>query len=413
MKKIKICFVFLLICMLSFFFDTKEVKAYIFTQSSPVVNTFTVQGMAQVTIKYTFVNLDGTTYSLQSDVVDDYFIGAEINLTSIQLSGVVCARIGNEINGSTYNSTTYTVQGATVIEQFYYQQVYDVTFHYNNGTLDSTRLGFYNQPLGTLPEPTREACATQGNDTYENRQCEYVYLIEGWYYDSGLTQLADATDLVTGDVDLYAKWNAVYYHYHLGGEIEFDGIDDILDSDVKLMSDENLNRDFDLTFTIVSQNSDYNYNSGKAQPTIMNAKDEGNSKYPGFVVRNNSGINAGGSASDYGKVWTKGRWSASGSGTNNYSHDMRDLAENETYTYEFKRRNGIVTCSVTSSTRGVRFSDDPVYDQSYWTLNQHSEETVTFGDAMKNDNPMGRNWKGKLANIKIKIYVEDEVLNQP
>jgi len=405
MRNNKILIVFLLACILSFFCPIKKVSAIAMTNSQSIVNTFTISNTASVTYKYTFVDLNGNRTQLQADTTTTEYNGTVIDLQAIQLNQTA-AYIQNIINGQDYNGNTYTINGNTVIEQVYHELVYTLHFESDGGTSYSDRVIFPNQAIGDLPTPIKEGCLIEGSGTYDERSCSYGFEFVGWYTDSGLTNAYDPTMVPTSDVTVYAKWNGIYYYYNFGGQYEFDGVDDILDTHVKLLNEQNIDRDFDLTFEIVVEDVAYNSTSNSTQPTIMNAKDEGDSKYPGFVVRNNT-------RETHGKIYTKGRFSSSGSGFNNYEKNI--YPSGIPLSYHFKRRNGLVTVTIESNgTVLTDYDNVTIYDQnasqvaSYRSSFTYSETSVTFGNATKNGSPMPRYWKGTLANMKVVVYKEGD-----
>ena len=86
MRNNKILIVFLLACILSFFYPIKKVSAIAMTNSQSVVNTFTISNTATVTYKYTFVDLNGNRTQLQADTTTTEFNGTVIDLQAIQLN---------------------------------------------------------------------------------------------------------------------------------------------------------------------------------------------------------------------------------------------------------------------------------------------------------------------------------------
>ena len=405
MRNKTIFVMFLLACILSFFFSLKEVYAIAKTSSSAVVNTFTVQETATVTYKYTYVDEHGVSSVIQPDINTIEFVGTVINLQPIQISQPY-AYIQYIINGQDYTGNTYTISNNTVIEQVYHEVVYTLHFESDGGTTYPDRVIFAGQPIGNLPTPIKESCLIEGTGTYDERACSYGFEFVGWYTDSGFTNAFDPTSSPTGDVTVYALWNGIYYYYNFGGQYEFDGVDDILNSHVRLLNEENIDRDFDLTFEIISEDVNYNKNSGKQQPTIMNAKNEGNNTYPGFVARNNTGDSTG-------TIHNKGRFSSNSSGFNNSETTV--LPADIPLHYHYKRRNGLVTLTVTSNGEVVNnIEDKVVYDQNssqiaaYRESFTYSDIEVTFGDATKNGQPMGRYWKGTLADMKVVVYKEGD-----
>lgn len=185
------------------------------------------------------------------------------------------------------------------IDGYRERESYRVTFHYEDG--DTTgQPTYYNryedQQIGTLPTPTKQG-----------------YTFDGWYTDNQqyTTQVSDTT-IVTGNMELYAKWNEIIdnldYVFYLPGKCTFNGSSvsmssstndcistinptgsdinyvtsnkNFIDTGVDLYSHTNIGKDYEIGFTI----EQYNPTDNPYRAVIMNTKKE-ESPYPGAVFR--------------------------------------------------------------------------------------------------------------------------------
>ena len=156
-----------------------------------------------------------------------------------------------------------------------YDDPYIVTFEPNNGDAQTTKPVIKTETVGTLPSIKYDDCVGETGD-YDTRQCTYFYKFEGWYKESTFETKVDETFVPTENITLYAKWRKVFYS-HDESKV-FDGTN-YLDTGVKLFSEENVHKNFELTFEITDING-----TQTSQATIVNAMLE-KSPYPGFVFR--------------------------------------------------------------------------------------------------------------------------------
>jgi len=97
----------------------------------------------------------------------------------------------------------------------------------------------------------------------------------GTYYKEG--QAVKNLTQTNGDIiELYAIWSYKLYTYD--GEYEFTG-NNYIDTGVYLFADSTVNRDFEISFEIISRNK---FNG---QPTMLSCMDETGSPWPGIVYR--------------------------------------------------------------------------------------------------------------------------------
>lgn len=132
----------------------------------------------------------------------------------------------------------------------------------------------------TLPTPTRTG---------------YDFL--GWYSDSSFTNRVGGGGTsytpTSQNITLYAKWGQqgvpqtelpIVYQY--AGQYTFDGTNNI-NTGIKLFDQANYQKDFEISFNIVSIAND-----NISQASLVNAKFENESaNYPGFVYRLDSNLN--------------------------------------------------------------------------------------------------------------------------
>lgn len=159
------------------------------------------------------------------------------------------------------------------------RSTYKVNFHNNGGT-------------GTMESMTMNYNETK--KISKNTFTREDYNFEGWNTQadgSGINyadeQEINNTTYVDGnEINLYAKWtkNPGYIHT---GDIIFDGENGenpYIDTGICLFSEENINKDFEVSFEIKSRDSNDGYKTG-AYPTIMCAMDERGAPYAGMAYR--------------------------------------------------------------------------------------------------------------------------------
>ena len=208
------------------------------------------------------------------------------------------------------------------------------------------------------------------------------------YYDEEevLNLSTTNNDVVT----LYAQYVKSEFDYE--GEISFDGIDDYLDTGINILSRENVDRDFDIDFTIVYVDPDLENPVEKYQTTIMNAKDEthpvSGEIVPGFVVRipydNTDTVN-------FVSYWKN----------NGSSQDHRERTSNLPIQVHYERRNQVVTLRYTYNDTTVEYE---LYDQKLAPLNNYSPLNIVFGASQDKNQEYTRFFKGTIKDIHIEVY---------
>lgn len=345
MKRIKLYLVLLILCISSLFF-IKGIYGVFTKITIPSVNKITINQNTSYTVVHEIMNLDGTTYSeythvdypnisigttvtpsvltiegfnspsTQTVTLDSYnntvityrytrkqytltinnsnyvttstpsgtyYYGQEINLVAAATNNN-----GNPFSKWSNNETnpdyTFILTGNTTIEPIY-AVPYTITYHPNNGDSLIIDTVAQSQSLGVLPTVTYDDCVLTTGD-YHARQCSNVYKFEGWYTDSNFTTQVNEDYVPTGNMDLYAKWNKIYYEYN--GTYTCDGTN-YIDTEVKLFNQLNADKDFIISFT-VDQNNGYVSSTGD-RGTIFTDMNETGEPFPGIhFFTNNSGV---------------------------------------------------------------------------------------------------------------------------
>ena len=255
-----------------------------------------------------------------------------------------------------------------------------------------------------LPTLTREDCRiprTSPTDDLDEHGCTFVAEFDGWFLDEEFTQPVTSPYTPSGDTTLYAKWNGVYYHYRESSVRTYSGTQgDYDDSGIVLYNSENRERDYNISFDILEIGV-----SSFAQPTIMNAKYEKSSlNYPGYVVRFNTGT--------FTRIQLTGKWNSDYTkwiyhDNSVYNEPATAAATTTPIHFEFHRRDGVVTYIVT----GIGKDGVPIHETgTIFTQHNDSYElpdeiptTVTFGSTIDEHGIPMRFFRGKLANMEVKI----------
>ena len=212
----------------------------------------------------------------------------------------------------------------------------------------------------------------------------------GTHYDD-MEEVRDLSDIDEDIVTLYAEWWEIKYSHV--GETVFDGTGaDFIDTGVNIFSTENMNKDFEIRFKFISVDDDQlnSFPVDPKQPTIFNAKDESNSKWPGLNVRFNGDIT---------KFYATYRW---GNGTTNVPGNGIAVA-NAPIEIIYRRKTINISKVITIEYKYGNYDSGEIttIDQSSWTLNQPFATNVAFGGYFDANNQPGRFFKGKLADMII------------
>ena len=341
-----------------------------------------------------FINLTNEDYIYEGVTFDSSFYSndeIEFDVTGLNINDTVLA------NQSVQATITFKYAGSNTtnntldsILNFKFRRANAVYVHFdtNGGTAVNTLELDIGDQIGTLPEPTKVICPSPGPGTYHDRGCTFVGELVGWYLEPNFVTPVTPTYTVTQDTTIYAKWHSEYENYTHIPLIAFNGVDEFLDTGINLYSEDNLNKDFDITFDIVDIDYSYQASGAQQQPTIMNSKDESQNTYPGFVLRfNTNNSNA---------IYSVYRWNSLNS---NKQFSSTTLPIHITY----KRRNGVVTFSAATDNT-TYYNDLQLFNQSTWTLTQYHSKNVVFGSSYNSAGVAFRFFKGSLANIEVTAY---------
>ena len=258
-----------------------------------------------------------------------------------------------------------------------------VTFDVDGGTPQPQELHLGpGTAIGTLPTPTKEICANTTGSTPEERGCTFIGEFQGWFLEPEFTTQVDQNYVVNEDITLYAKWHSTY-EQQIIESMDFDGVDDCLDMNINVYSEDNKDQDFDINFDIVSFEKTNN-----TQPTIMNVKDEENSLFPGLVIRFNTGSIT--------TINLNSRW-------NTTRKNLSIQSSSAPVHVEVIRRDGVVQASLTGTgTDNVALTT--LYNQSSWQLNRPFPHPITLGCIYNSEGNKDRFFKGRLENIDVKVH---------
>ena len=173
----------------------------------------------------------------------------------------------------------------------------------------------------------------------------------------------------SGDViTLYAIWMPLTYEY--AGEYVFTG-SNYIDTGLYLFNKHTINRDFEINFEIVSQTY------GANQATIVNAKDETGSPWPGIAFRYYSNTEYELSASNY------------------VSSQKPRFQISTTTKVSIKRENNILYVKINDG------SYTSILDMS--RIPSAFDVPVTFGASLNGSGKPQRYFKGTLRNMRVTI----------
>lgn len=255
---------------------------------------------------------------------------------------------------------------------------YFVHFDANGGTGTMDNQQF---TVGGIPKPLSPNQYTRTN-----------YVFRGWntlpngtgtHYDD--EEAVYNLSIIDGDVvTLYAEWWKIEYS-HVGDAVFNGTASTFIDTGVNIFSATNIGKDFEIRFTFKSVDSDI-LDVSPTQPTIFNAKDESNNKYPGINVRFDGSITTMNPSYRWGGSTVK--VPSGGISVNNAPVD-----------FVFKRKNGVITMQY--SYEGFTSEELTLITQSSWTLNQPFATNVAFGGYFGSNNQPGRFFKGTLSDMII------------
>lgn len=260
----------------------------------------------------------------------------------------------------TYKTSSGSENKNAIILKFDFSKVYTITFDANEGTVDiSNKMVLENSTYGILPTPSRIG-----------------YRFLGWYTKKEDGVKIESTTQVTinNDQTLYARWgNSGNKNYAYNGDYVFDGTN-YIDTGVYLFSEENISKNFEVSFEIKQRVSKIQY------PTMVSAMDETGSPWPGIVYRLKSA--------------TQDELAANASTSSNVNKIYQNSTVNKV---SIKRINNIIYICFNDEfdTRVVDFSS---------MLSNPFEIPVTFGAALDSDGNPFRYFNGTLANMSVEFY---------
>lgn len=162
--------------------------------------------------------------------------------------------------------------------------------------------------------------------------------------------------------------------YRLDGMIYFDGTN-YIDTGINLFSSENGDKDFDISFTLEE------LKTNNAQATLVNAKNEADSTYPGFAYRYESG-----------KMSMTARWP----GQSNVSQP--DASTTYPKNVNISRRDGIIYYKIRNG------EETTLIATSMESLTKTFDVNLTFGASIDSSGNPFRYFKGYVSDIKVEVY---------
>ena len=162
--------------------------------------------------------------------------------------------------------------------------------------------------------------------------------------------------------------------YKLDGIIHFDGTN-YIDTGINLFSNENGNKDFDISFTL----EDVETNTSQA--TLVNEKNESDNTYPGFAYRFENG-----------KMNMTARWP----GQDNSA--ITDTSNTFPRQINISRRNGIIYYKIGNSEEKI------LIETPLESLTKSFNVNLTFGASINSSGNPFRFFKGYVSDIKVEIH---------
>ena len=160
--------------------------------------------------------------------------------------------------------------------------------------------------------------------------------------------------------------------YKHEGEYAFNGTSDYIDTGLQLFSEENFNKDFEISFDVISIDP-----NNDNQATMVNGKNERINSYPGFVYR---AYKADQTVRFEAKAGT-------GSGAKNKQSEIKKVV--------ISRIDSVMYLSINEGEK------KQVYD--YTNFSSYFDVPITIGASLNNKGQPFRFFKGTLSNIVIKV----------
>lgn len=295
----------------------------------------------------------------------------------IQINGGTTERLGTYL-GSTFNETT--VLGASIDGN-------GNPWRYFKGTLSNITIIASEAESYTIQFNANGGTGTMNNQDffYANTQnlnsnlfIRNGYIFRGWntksdgsgtFYENNQS-VRNLTNTENDIVDLYAMWAEAEYQYN--GEYVFTG-SNYLDTGIYLFSEGILDKDFDISFEIVSRDTT------TFQATIMSAMDESGSPWPGIVYRVQSANEDNLAANVNGSIKTDKKYNKNGINK-----------------VMIKRRSGVIYVNFNDGT------DERLLDMT--SLTTTFDSPLIFGCSLDGSGNPQRYFTGKLKNMSVLIY---------
>ena len=312
-----------------------------------------------------------------TNIEEEYtFESKDPSIASIDSSG----KVTGISQGNTEIIITGISSGKTVtIPVNVIENYYVISFNTKGGSsIDDLKIN-QGSKIGSLPTPIKSG-----------------YTFDGWYLESTYLTNIDENYVPTGNTNLYAKWSGNQFEtvFSQEGACTFNGSSSnitgsecsnysdqtYINTNIKLFSEENYQKDFEVGFTIVSRGDNSN------NDTMMNAKDEKGSPYPGIVYR-----------------------------VKDASYDNISVAANSSVSLKTDYDNSTITKVVYKRINGmlyISFNDGEDVELIDMTdLIYKFDTPVTFGASLNGSGNPQRYFKGTLSNMYVKLgtYKEEGV----
>ncbi len=290
-------------------------------------------------------------------------------------------------SGTTYNNkqsvTDLAAPGGVITLYAQWLETIHYTIHFDansgSGTMNDLTLS-----VDDNPQPLTQNAFTKTG-----------YMFVGWNTaadGSGTTykdeeEVQNLTSLPNDVITLYAQWMRVLYSN--AGLYEFDGtVNTFIDTGVNLYDQTNLNKDFEIRFTVneIGATNDY-----ANQATILSVKDESNPKWPGFNLRFPTSGNS--------PIQVNYKWRGS---TGNSSTATTIAANKIPAQIIIRRKNKQVSVQYIDK-NGNDSGIIDMYNQNSWALDNYFADNVSFGGIYNSSHNPDRFFTGKVSDMLILI----------
>lgn len=285
-------------------------------------------------------------------------------------------------SGTTYTNkqsiTDLASQGETITLYAQWKDPFHYNIHFDSnggtGTMENQSFIYNSVPIALSKNTfTKEGYIFTGWNTEVDGS--------GTYYNDE-EKVSNLSEIDNDTITLYAQYLKISYINN--GSTTFDGtINTFIDTGVNLYSQETIDKDFEIKFTIdeIDENGMNQY-----LPTIFNGKDESNEVWPGFCVRINK----------FSAITPVYKWN----NTIGQSTILANIPFNKVpINFTIRRRNGVVTLSY--NYEGYENNNQVLYDQANWTLDKYYQDNASFGGIYNENHQPDRFFTGKLSNMLI------------